>query len=400
MVETSPPTTTLPLEEPQEIPSGWSTQKTLLENRLNLLEASTEENKDYLQRIIKLMTKEAEDLQDASPTPTPHTQAKARAIAAGKQPLQVTVINEHEKYSFHPIEPGLLAQKPPATKQPFPELHRVESLQDKRGEYSMSKESDSTHNTYMPKPKIELQFFTRDNPKSWVRGCEKYFTIFSIPKNHKLELATMFLQGKTEVWFDGYMMQKHRATWHEFVADLCHHFADKEFNDVIEEFNKMFQQTTVDDYQTKFEELKPFMLQHNSHLEEAYFVSSFISGLKDEIKHKAKVHEPTSLTNAYRKARLYELALEVEGHKLKSSYRYSSSNSTVSLPKQQLQPASPPFKQPPNTLKQTLLEYRRTNNLCFKCGEKFGPAHQCKPKKLIFMEEEEMDQDSDQELHV
>ncbi|KAL4351501.1 hypothetical protein GQ457_06G016560 [Hibiscus cannabinus] len=341
-----------------------------MDNRLNQLEAAMEENKGYLSRILKLMTKEAEDLQDTSPIPTLQTQSKARAIAIGKQPLQVTVIDEYEKYSFQPMEPGILAQKPslssppiqpPAPKQPFLELPIVDSLQEKRGEYLMSKEND---------------------------------------KNHKLEVATMYLQGKAEVWFDGYMMHKHRATWHEFVVDLCHRFFDKEFSDVIEEFNKLFQQTTFDDYQTKFEELKPFMLQHNSHLEETYFVSSLISGLKDEIKHRVKVHEPTSLTDAYRKARLYELALEVEGRKPKTSYIYTSPNFTNSNPKPQFPPNPIPFKPPQTTPKQTLMEYRKTNIMCFKCGDKFGPAHQSKPKQLNLMEEEEMPQDIDQQLQV
>lgn len=31
------------------------------------------------------------------------------------------------------------------------------------------------------------------------------------------------------------------------------------------------------------------------------------------------------------------------------------------------------------------LQYRRNNNLCYKCGEKFGPEHQCKLKQFNFM---------------
>jgi hypothetical protein len=30
-----------------------------------------------------------------------------------------------------------------------------------------------------------------------------------------------------------------------------------------------------------------------------------------------------------------------------------------------------------------LRDYRRANNLCFRCGEKYDPAHQCNSKKPV-----------------
>ncbi|KAL4289482.1 hypothetical protein GQ457_14G000540 [Hibiscus cannabinus] len=192
------------------------------------------------------------------------------------------------------------------------------------------------------------------------------------------------------------LCKKHRATWHEFVADLCHRFCDKELTNVIEEFNKLFQHSSVDEYQTRFEGLQPFMLHHNSQLGEAYFVSNFISGLKEEIKHKVKVHAPTSLIDAYRKAKLYELALEVENIKQKYPYKQLPSSSTPFSTKTQPQPTQEPPKPitPQPNHRQTLLEYRRNNNLCFKCGNIFGPGHQCQPKHLHLMEEDELLEDT------
>ena len=78
-----------------------------------------------------------------------------------------------------------------------------------------------------------------------------------------MELATMYLVGKAEIWFDGYIMQKRDITWQEFTVDLCQRFCDKTYADVIEEFNKLCQNTAVDDYQEKFEELRPYMLQYS-----------------------------------------------------------------------------------------------------------------------------------------
>ena len=57
--------------------------------------------------------------------------------------------------------------------------------------------------------------------------------------------------------------------------------------DVIDEFNKL-KQGIVQTYQLKFEELRSLMMIHNPHLIEEYYVSSFISGLGDEVRPMVK----------------------------------------------------------------------------------------------------------------
>ncbi|KAL4303944.1 hypothetical protein GQ457_10G001980 [Hibiscus cannabinus] len=172
---------------------------------------------------------------------------------------------------------------------------------------------------------------------------------------------------------------------------ICHRFCDKTLNDTIEEFNKLIQKSSVEEYQERFEELKPFMLQQNPHLDESYFISSFISGLKEEIKHKVRAHEPCSLAAAYRQAKLHELSWEIENRRYKMSQRTFSPS-----PQNQVQKMRAPtttMLQRNNQIttpnRQTLMEYKRSHNLCYKCGEKFAPGHQCKPRQLNLMEEAE-----------
>ena len=45
-------------------------------------------------------------------------------------------------------------------------------------------------------------------------------------------------------------------SWQQFSDLLCERFADKRTHDVVEDFNKLQQLGTVDEYQEKFEELK------------------------------------------------------------------------------------------------------------------------------------------------
>ena len=54
--------------------------------------------------------------------------------------------------------------------------------------------------------------------------------------------------------------------------------------DIVEEFNKLKQS-----YQLRFEEFRSLMLNHNPHLSEAYFVSSFVSYLSEELQSMVKM---------------------------------------------------------------------------------------------------------------
>ncbi|XP_039039693.1 uncharacterized protein LOC120177719 [Hibiscus syriacus] len=164
---------------------------------------------------------------------------------------------------------------------------------------------------------------------------------------------------------------------------------DKAFADIVEEFTKLVQKGSVEEYQDRFEELHPHMLLKNPTLGEEFFVSLFINGLRDDIKHRVKALDPKTLSEAYRQAKLYELSVEFESKILWPIFRNPSySNSLPNSKPNQL-----PIPQKSSTTlqpKQNLLEYRRKNNLCFMCGEKFVPGHQCKIKQLNMMIEDEI----------
>ena len=55
--------------------------------------------------------------------------------------------------------------------------------------------------------------------------------------------------------------------------------------DIVEEFNKLNQSGIVHAYRLKFEELKLLM----PYMTKEYFVSSFISGLNDELRLTVKM---------------------------------------------------------------------------------------------------------------
>ena len=80
--------------------------------------------------------------------------------------------------------------------------------------------------------------------------------------------------------------------------------------DVVEEFNKLRQGGLVQAYQQRFEELKAHMLLSNPTLTEGYFVSSFISGLNEEVCPTVKMFQPKIVQQAVECAKLQELTVE------------------------------------------------------------------------------------------
>nr|XP_027083907.1 uncharacterized protein LOC113706223 [Coffea arabica] len=157
--------------------------------------------------------------------------------------------------------------------------------------------------------------------------------------------------------------------------------------DVVEEFNKLQQKGTVEEYEEKFEELKTLMLIRNPRLDEGYFISSFISGLKDEIKPMVKMFKPLTLSKAFEVAELQECSIETMSKQPKTPGRTAvdpkygmfrnHSNSQNSSSSYKL-----PAIDPTN---------RKVDTRSGRCGDKFGIGHQCKSGGLncVGIEEED-----------
>jgi hypothetical protein len=65
--------------------------------------------------------------------------------------------------------------------------------------------------------------------------------------------------------------------------------------DVVEEFNKLVQDRSVEEYVEKFEEIKSLMNALNPILPETYYISSLLDGMKDGIRPMLKILKPATL---------------------------------------------------------------------------------------------------------
>ncbi|XP_070022047.1 uncharacterized protein [Nicotiana sylvestris] len=152
--------------------------------------------------------------------------------------------------------------------------------------------------------------------------------------------------------------------------------------DVVEEFNRLQQKSNVEDYLVKFDDLKAQMIVRNPALNDAHFLSSFVGGLKDEIKYSVKLFKPKTLSCAIEQARMQERAIEAALKKNQPVAKVTTA-AKASVPIVVQRPtAAAPSKPSPLRLTPEVYEYRKANQLCFRCGEKFGPGHMCQFKQL------------------
>lgn len=107
----------------------------------------------------------------------------------------------------------------------------------------------------------------------------------------------MHFEGRANIWFRFYQASRGFVPWRMFVDDVVLRFENPENRDVQDLFNKLKQTGTVAEYEDQFEELRALVMAQNRGFNEEYFVSSFVSGLKEHIKGAVKMFRPQTLSH-------------------------------------------------------------------------------------------------------
>ncbi|KAK9690943.1 hypothetical protein RND81_09G165300 [Saponaria officinalis] len=249
-------------------------------------------------------------------------------------------------------------------------------------------------------PKLEFPTFDGRNPRIWKKKCLKYFNLCKIPDNQRVDLASMYMVGRAESWFNSYIVVRQNVLWDEFIVDLCARFKEEIAGNVVEEFNKLHQTNSIDDYLDAFENLRGLMLQRNPLLPDQYFLDSFIGGLKPAVKPFVRAFKPQTLASAVEYARLQEELLTVSRYIPKYSSQnltFVNSNKAPShnsfapnstskglLPTPTSRP-SPPLTSsnsmgPTRFISAAERAEKMRKGECYFCNETFTRNHQCKLK--------------------
>lgn len=104
------------------------------------------------------------------------------------------------------------------------------------------------------------------------------------------------------IWFQGLEESGQMTDWDTFVRALLVSFGPNPYDDPMEALTKFRQVGSVKEYKAQFETLSNRL----SGLLDAYKLSYFLSGVKDEIRIPMRMFNPSNLTTAYSLSKLQE----------------------------------------------------------------------------------------------
>jgi hypothetical protein len=205
------------------------------------------------------------------------------------------------------------------------------------------------------------------------------------------------MEGRALTWYHWLIDARYAGGWEDFVSALRTRFSPSAFDDPVTRFSpsafddpvgaftKLKQTSNVEDYQTQFEILSNKI----QGLSEEFKVSTFLSGLREEVRIVVTMLKPKDLTTAFGLARLQEeeVKLRSKGYKYSAwgtnSQGYTNLASTPNPPRittpsqsntSSLTPSYNPKRRtsiPIKRLTPAQMQERRENGLCYNCDEKF-----------------------------
>jgi hypothetical protein len=107
---------------------------------------------------------------------------------------------------------------------------------------------------------------------------------------------------------------------------ITNRFSTPSSHTSVENFHHLKQTTSITDYIQKFEELMTLMQMEHPRLNEQYFISSFIAGFKNGIKHYLIPHNPETLCDTYWKAKELEKDILIKKSLLTANSPYPKHN--------------------------------------------------------------------------
>ncbi|KAJ8639883.1 hypothetical protein MRB53_016577 [Persea americana] len=150
--------------------------------------------------------------------------------------------------------------------------------------------------------KLDFPHFDGTNPSGWLFKAKQYFAYHQVPVEQWLTIASLNMNADALEWYQWYMEYKPKASWEDFVAAMDSRFGPPRSEDYAGKLSKLRQTSTVIQYQQEFQRLS----NRVRGLSEAYLISLYLSGLRDEIRIGVHKMNPSSLPDAFSLARLQE----------------------------------------------------------------------------------------------
>ncbi|GMJ05747.1 hypothetical protein HRI_004243900 [Hibiscus trionum] len=151
------------LDHEDAVPKWWTKHQGNVDQRVSKLENRMDTTQGYLEQILHAVKAKAGEITPDKPT---SSATKPQPGQASKFPPVVTILDEHERYTFNPEGPGIL-QNP---------THTFTPQQKQKMKVEDTVPDGNNNEQHMPnlnhqsrgsnfRPKIELQMFDGNNPR-------------------------------------------------------------------------------------------------------------------------------------------------------------------------------------------------------------------------------------------
>lgn len=97
-------------------------------------------------------------------------------------------------------------------------------------------------------PKLEFPKFDGTNSRNSIKKCTKYFDLCKNPANQKVDIASLYMIDRAEIWMSSYLSVRKQVDWDDFIFDLCAIFKDVNGVNIVEQFNRLKQLDSLENY--------------------------------------------------------------------------------------------------------------------------------------------------------
>ena len=197
-----------------------------------------------------------------------------------------------------------------------------------------------------------------------------YFELCNIDEVFWATAAALNMDGNAAKWLHVYKKQHGLGDWNTFISAVEKKFGANDYRDAMSELLELKQTDTVEEYARAFENLQFEISMYNDGFDDTFFVSQFIKGLKLDISAGVRAQVPKDVDEAILLAKVQQQVLEKGKHKWSKAAASTKFQSSTSKGEGKTGPQ-------PSTMwkERQTLNYRKANNLCYYCGEKYDPNH-------------------------
>lgn len=248
--------------------------------------------------------------------------------------------------------------------------------------------------------KIESPIFEGEDPDSWTYRAERFFTLNRLNNAEKLEAAVVCLEGDALNWFRWEDKRRKITNWEELKSLLLRRFRNNQEGSMYDRFLGLKQETTVKEYRKQFEMLAASLEQ----ISEPVLESTFVKGLKSDIKGELRVLEPNGLEKTMDLAQKVEDKINIHKEQKRGSGFFRNNglnpnNLIGDVPKTNERGAAAGERRGGyRRLTDAELQAKRAKGLCYRCDEKYSIGHRCKKPELQVLVKQEEELDDNEEV--